>query len=55
MTENVFTNAFNGMADAVANFATTGRFNFRSLTVSILADRQRWRRVSPPLRRWEDI
>ncbi|AXC68579.1 phage tail tape measure protein [Salmonella enterica subsp. diarizonae serovar 59:z10:-] len=38
MTENVFTNAFNGMADAVANFATTGRFNFRSLTVSILAD-----------------
>lgn len=38
MTENVFANAFNGMADAVANFATTGKFNFRSLTVSILAD-----------------
>ncbi|HGG5994133.1 TPA: phage tail tape measure protein [Salmonella enterica subsp. diarizonae serovar 61:r:z53] len=38
MTENVFTNAFNGMADAVANFAMTGKFNFRSLTVSILAD-----------------
>ncbi|EOV0285016.1 phage tail tape measure protein [Salmonella enterica] len=38
MTENVFTNAFNGMSDAVANFATTGKFNFRSLTVSILAD-----------------
>lgn len=38
MTENVFTNAFNGMADAVGNFATTGKFNFRSLTVSILAD-----------------
>ncbi|EGF6519695.1 phage tail tape measure protein [Salmonella enterica] len=38
MTENVFANAFNGMADAVANFATSGKFNFRSLTVSILAD-----------------
>ncbi|HAF4825298.1 TPA: phage tail tape measure protein [Salmonella enterica] len=38
MTENVFINAFNGMSDAVANFATTGKFNFRSLTVSILAD-----------------
>ncbi|EFS3131422.1 phage tail tape measure protein [Salmonella enterica] len=38
MTENVFTNAFNGMADAVGNFATTGKFNFRSFTVSILAD-----------------
>ncbi|MDJ6848634.1 phage tail tape measure protein [Salmonella enterica] len=38
MTENVFANAFNGMSDAVANFATTGKFNFRSLTVSILAD-----------------
>ncbi|ECD9466811.1 phage tail tape measure protein [Salmonella enterica subsp. diarizonae] len=38
MTENVFTNAFNGMADAVGNFATTGKFNFRGFTVSILAD-----------------
>ncbi|EKC7217698.1 phage tail tape measure protein [Salmonella enterica] len=38
MTENVFAGAFNGMADAVANFAMTGKFNFRSLTVSILAD-----------------
>lgn len=38
MTENIFTNAFNGMADAVGNFATTGKFNFRSFTVSILAD-----------------
>ncbi|HHY0904773.1 TPA: phage tail tape measure protein [Salmonella enterica] len=38
MTENIFTSAFNGMADAVGNFATTGRFNFRSFTVSILAD-----------------
>ncbi|ENK0986959.1 phage tail tape measure protein [Salmonella enterica] len=38
MTENIFTSAFNGMADAVGNFATTGKFNFRSFTVSILAD-----------------
>ncbi|EBV3277293.1 phage tail tape measure protein [Salmonella enterica subsp. enterica serovar Wangata] len=38
MTENVFTNAFNGMADSIANFAVTGKGSFRSLTVSILAD-----------------
>lgn len=38
MTENVFTNAFNGMADSIANFSVTGKGSFRSLTVSILAD-----------------
>lgn len=38
MTENVFTNAFNGMADGIANFALTGKMNFRSFTVSILSD-----------------
>lgn len=38
MTENVFTNAFNSMADAIGNFAVTGKLNFRSFTVSILAD-----------------
>lgn len=38
MTENVFTNAFNGMTDSIANFAVTGKGCFRSLTVSILAD-----------------
>ncbi|EAA7086778.1 phage tail tape measure protein [Salmonella enterica subsp. enterica] len=38
MTENVFTNAFNGMADSIANFAVTGKGSFRSLTVSILSD-----------------
>ncbi|EBA9765589.1 phage tail tape measure protein [Salmonella enterica] len=38
MTENVFTNAFNGMTDSIANFAVTGKGSFRSLTVSILAD-----------------
>ncbi|ENZ9960160.1 phage tail tape measure protein, partial [Salmonella enterica] len=38
MTESVFTNAFNGMADGIANFALTGKMDFRSFTVSILAD-----------------
>ncbi|EJD9018043.1 phage tail tape measure protein [Salmonella enterica subsp. enterica serovar Newport] len=38
MTENVFTNAFNGMADGIANFSLTGKMDFRSFTVSILAD-----------------
>lgn len=38
MTENVFTNAFNGMTDSIANFSVTGKGSFRSLTVSILAD-----------------
>ncbi|EHM7408041.1 phage tail tape measure protein [Salmonella enterica] len=38
MTENVFTNAFNGMADGVADFALSGKMDFRSFTVSILAD-----------------
>ncbi|EAA7932673.1 phage tail tape measure protein [Salmonella enterica subsp. enterica] len=38
MTENVFTNAFNGMADGIAKFALTGKMYFRSFTVSILAD-----------------
>ncbi|ENF9605283.1 phage tail tape measure protein [Salmonella enterica] len=38
MTENVFTNAFNGMADGIANFVLTGKMDFRSFTVSILAD-----------------
>lgn len=38
MTENVFTNAFNSMADGIANFALTGKMDFRGFTVSILAD-----------------
>ncbi len=38
MTENVFTNAFNGMADGIANFALTGKLDFRSFTASILSD-----------------
>ncbi|EJS3783936.1 phage tail tape measure protein [Salmonella enterica] len=38
MTENVFMNAFNGMADDIANFALTGKMDFRSFTVSILSD-----------------
>ncbi|EAV5807965.1 phage tail tape measure protein, partial [Salmonella enterica] len=38
MTENVFTNAFNSMADGIANFTLTGKMDFRSFTVSILAE-----------------
>lgn len=38
MTENVFTDAFNSMADGISNFALTGKMDFRSFTVSILAD-----------------
>ncbi|EBX9172108.1 phage tail tape measure protein [Salmonella enterica subsp. enterica serovar Kandla] len=38
MTENVFMNAFNSMADGIANFALTGKMDFRSFTVSILSD-----------------
>ncbi|EDA3111881.1 phage tail tape measure protein [Salmonella enterica subsp. enterica serovar Sandiego] len=38
MTENVFTDAFNSMSDGIANFALTGKMDFRSFTVSILAD-----------------
>ncbi|ECH2930919.1 phage tail tape measure protein, partial [Salmonella enterica] len=38
MTENVFTDAFNSMADGIANFALTEKMDFRSFTVSILAD-----------------
>ncbi|ELC3875232.1 phage tail tape measure protein [Salmonella enterica] len=38
MTKQVFSNAFNGMADGIANFALTGKMDFRGFTVSILAD-----------------
>lgn len=38
MTKSLFTSAFNDMGTALANFATTGKFNFRSLTTSILMD-----------------
>ncbi|PXV60656.1 phage tail tape measure protein, lambda family [Dyella jiangningensis] len=37
-TESLFTTAFNGMADAMATFATTGKTNFSSLVSSILTD-----------------
>lgn len=38
MTENLFTNAFGSIEDALASFVTTGKLNFKSLTVSILSD-----------------
>jgi lambda family phage tail tape measure protein len=34
----VFGNAFNSMGDALANFATTGKLNFKGLVTSILGD-----------------
>lgn len=37
-TESAVTGAFNSMADALATFVTTGKLDFRSLTISILSD-----------------
>lgn len=37
-TEQAVSGAFNSMGDALAEFATTGKLNFRSLASSILAD-----------------
>lgn len=38
MTEQLFTNAFNGMEDALVQFVTTGKLNFKALASSIVAD-----------------
>ena len=40
-TKSLFTNAFSGMEDAVANFAITGKLSFSDFTKSILADMSR--------------
>ncbi|KRP70146.1 phage tail tape measure protein [Pseudomonas lactis] len=40
-TKILFTNAFSGMEDAVANFAVTGKLSFSDFTRSILADMAR--------------
>ncbi|MGF6595141.1 phage tail tape measure protein [Pseudomonas sp. 2835] len=40
-TKSLFTNAFNSMEDAVANFAISGKFSFADFTKSILADMAR--------------
>lgn len=37
-TEKLFTNAFQGMEDALVNFVTTGKLSFGDLAKSILAD-----------------
>ena len=37
-TEHLFTNAFQGMEDALVTFVTTGKLNFQSLADSIVAD-----------------
>jgi lambda family phage tail tape measure protein len=38
LTKNAVVGAFNSMEDALATFVTTGKLDFRSLTVSILSD-----------------
>ncbi len=38
MTKKVFSNAFNGMADSLAQFALTGKMNFKGFAVSVLSD-----------------
>ena len=38
MTEDLFTNAFKGMEDALVTFITTGKLNFNSLANQIVAD-----------------
>lgn len=38
MTKQAFGNAFNGMTDALTQFALTGKMNFKSFAVSVLAD-----------------
>lgn len=38
MTKQVFSNAFNGMADSLAQFALTGKMNFKGFAVSVLSD-----------------
>ncbi|MEZ0615653.1 phage tail tape measure protein, partial [Pseudomonas sp. Env-44] len=40
-TKSLFTNAFSGMEDAVANFAVTGKLSFSDFTKSIIADMAR--------------
>lgn len=37
-THELFSNAFDGMSDALATFVTTGKLNFKSLAASIVAD-----------------
>ena len=38
MAHSAFTNAFQGMEDALVNFVTTGKLNFKQLAASILSD-----------------
>ncbi len=38
LADQAFTNAFQSMEDAIVNFATTGKFSFKDLANSILAD-----------------
>lgn len=38
MTKQIFSNAFNDMADSLAQFALTGKMNFKGFAVSVLSD-----------------
>jgi lambda family phage tail tape measure protein len=38
MTHDVFVNAYDGMADSLTNFETTGKLKFKSFTTSVLSD-----------------
>ncbi|HEX8591754.1 MAG TPA: phage tail tape measure protein [Pseudomonas sp.] len=40
-TKSLFTNAFSSMGDAIANFATTGKFKFSDFSKSIISDMAR--------------
>jgi lambda family phage tail tape measure protein len=54
-SQNLFTNAFKGMEDALVKFVQTGKLDFRSLADSIIADMIRMQvqqNVTGPLARW---
>lgn len=54
-TEEVFSNAFRSMEDALSNFVATGKLDFKSLVQSILADITRMQvraNITGPLSNW---
>jgi lambda family phage tail tape measure protein len=54
-SQNLFSNAFKGMEDALVKFVQTGKLDFRSLADSIIADMIRMQvqqNVTGPLARW---
>ena len=54
-TEDLFSNAFKGMEDALVEFASTGKLNFKSLADSIIRDVNRMlirQNITGPLAEW---